>query len=42
MYLCELCVRVYIAWLGVCVCVGSGSMYICIYVNCVCMYILHG
>ena len=31
-YLYELCVHVYIAWLGVCVCVcvcvGNGSVYI--------------
>ena len=36
-YLCELCVHVYIVWLGVCVCV-----YVCVCVCvcvCMCVYI---
>ena len=33
MYLCELCVHVYIAWLGVCVCV---CVCVCL---CVCVHV---
>ena len=32
-YLCKLCVHVYIAWLGVCVC---ACVCVCVYV-CVCV-----
>ena len=37
-YLCELCVHVYIAWQGVCVCV-SVCVCVCMCV-CVCVFVI--